>query len=355
VLWESLNSKLLSNNQNGRPVIGGIQSFSKQGIFFSRVYSAGTRTTNALVATLSGLPSHPTSNALASSRRSAQLPSLAAALSRAGYHTGFYYGGSLAFDNRGRYLLTGHYDKIVEKHDFEGEPPMSPWGVHDSIVLDRLFRDLDTASVPVLAATLTLSSHEPYTVPGSPTVIGNAPEKQFLNAQAYTDRAVSTFLTRLRKTSRWDSTLVVILGDHGSMFPLDTTSFWGAPREFNIPMIWVGGALAAHGLVIDAIGSQADVPALLLDQLGLDRSAFRWSKDFIIPRNAQFAYFAFPNAFGFVDPHGSYVFDNLSRKIVFRTGDQTAASVTAGRAFQQKVTESYETLAKSTVVAGISQ
>lgn len=242
--------------------------------------------------------------------------------------------------------MTAHYDNIIEKRDFDSSAPTSAWGVHDPAVLGKLIADIDTATVPVFAAVLTLSSHEPYTVPGLRVVPGRDEEARFLNAQAYTDRAVSTFLTRMRESPRWDSSLIVILGDHGSMFPLDTTSSWGVANEFNIPMVWLGGAVGTGGTVIDAIGSQCDMPALLLDQLAIDRSGFPWSRDFLIPGSAQFAFYAFPNTFGFVDPRGSYLFDNLAKKVVFRSGAPASASLAAGRAFQQRVTESYGAMTK---------
>jgi phosphoglycerol transferase MdoB-like AlkP superfamily enzyme len=348
VLWESLNWKMVSQERVAS--VPGLEAFAKQGILFSHIYAAGTRTTNGLVATLSGFPTHPVANPLASSRRSARLPSLAGSMAHAGYRTAFYYGGSLSFDNRGRYLRTSGYDHIVEKRNFDRAVPRSPWGVHDPFVLERLVDELDTASVPVFATTLTLSSHEPYTVPGLQIVKGHDAQHQFLNAQAYTDRAVSEFLLRLHRTTRWDSTLVVVIGDHGNMFPLDTSSFWGAPSMFRMPMIWLGGAVA-RDTVIDDVGSQVDIPALLLDQLGLNRSDFRWSKDVLVPEAPAFAFYAFQDAFGFVDRHGAFVFDNLARSLVYQSGHVVPASVAAGRAFQQNVMEMYRAMAIPAQVA----
>lgn len=345
IIWESLNSKLLAARQANKPLLSGLEGFARNGILFSRLYAAGPRTTNGLVATLGGLPSHPVANALRSFQRSARIPSLARTLSRLGYRASVHYGASLTFDNRVRYFMTGGYDAIIEKKDFPPGMRQSPWGVHDPITLTRLLNDLDTAQVPVFAVTLTLSSHEPFSVPGVATVKGGDPESRFLNAQAYTDRAVTEFLVGLERRGIWDSSLVVIVGDHGSIYPTGRPAFSGAPSEFNIPMVWLGGALAVRDSVIDAIGSQFDIPALIMDQLQIRDSTFRWANDFLRPGAVQFAFYSFPNAFGFVDKSGEYVFDNASKRVVYESGRVSRGSVVAGRAFQQAVTQAYVQMA----------
>lgn len=238
---------------------------------------------------------------------------------------------------------------LVRRRNFNRSLWKSPWGVHDSVVLSRLLDDLKRDKGPTFAVTLTLSAHEPYEVPGAPVVYGTDPQHRFLNAQAYTDRAVAGFLARLRASELWTDALVIIVGDHGSLYPPDTAKYAVAPSQFRIPMIWTGGVLRTTGVVIDDVGSQVDIAALLLDQLQMDHSEFRWSKDFTRQGVPRFAFYAFPNGFGFVDGTGSVVFDNEGAYEISGAKPQGGRLVSVGRAFQHALVRSYAQMADGSI------
>jgi phosphoglycerol transferase MdoB-like AlkP superfamily enzyme len=341
IFWESLTGKIVEREQGLHGITPGFNQLAQEGILFDRMYASGNRTTNGLVAVLSGLPSHPTANPLESPELVAALPRISVSMVNQGYRAGFFYGGPLSFDNRNRFLLRGRYDVIVERKDFDPSEWQSPWGVHDPVMLDRLFHSVDTASVPMFAVSFTLSSHEPFTVPGRVFVKGDNTESRFLNAQAYSDSAVYEFIQRAEKSSWWDSTLVVIVADHGSPYPYLGSPLASASGQYRIPMLWLGGALAVRDTVIHRIGSQADIPKVLFNQLGISSTQFHWSKDFLNPSSHPWAFYAFRNGFGFVDNSGAYVFDNVAKRVIQRFGAPTPASVRAGRAFQQMVMQSY--------------
>jgi hypothetical protein len=344
LFWESFTAKIAEPLGGMSGVTPGFTRLAKQGILFDNFYASGQRTTNGIVSALTGFPSHPRTNPLKSAELGARLPRLSVTMSRNGYRTGFYYGAPLSFDSRNRFLQHGHYDEIIEKKNFDRSLWESPWGVHDPHVLGRLFTALNSAKQPIFAVTLTLSSHEPFEVPGPTTIPGSTGDKLFLNAQAYTDRAVTQFIEHAQQESWWDSTLVIIVADHGSMLPGMRIPLVVSPEQFHIPMLWIGGALASHGEVIHRIGSQSDIPETLLAQLGMERDGFHWSKDFLAPGSRQFAFYAFRDGFGYVDPHGSVVFDNVAKSVIFKSGHPPPASVAAGRAFQQVITQAYHDL-----------
>ena len=344
VVWESLTGKIVEPLAGLHGVTPNITRLAHEGILFDRIYASGTRTTNGLVAVLTGFPSHPTENPLHSQELGAALPRVSVDMAEAGYRTGFFYGAALAFDSRNRFLLHGHYDVMVEKKDFPESEWGSAWGVHDRIMLGRLFSTVDTAKAPMFAVTLTLSSHEPFTVPGPVTIRGADADMKFLNAQAYTDRAVAEFVERAKKKSWWDSTLIVIIADHGSPYPAFGVPLAGASAQFRIPMLWLGGALAVRDTVIHKIGSQSDVPKTLLTQLGISTQQYRLSKDFLAPGTREFAFYSFRNGFGYIDASGGYVFDNVAKAVIYHFGAPPKSAIYAGRAFQQVVMEQYRDL-----------
>ena len=147
------------------------------------------------------------------------------------------------------------------------------WGVTDHIVLDTLYQRIlrYSADRPWHTACLTLASHEPWEVP-----YDRIPEDEVLNAMAYLDHAIGEFIDRLRQTSVWENTLVILIPDHGAHYPQGISE--ADPKKSHIPMIWTGGAVR-QAQRIETLCNQTDLAATLLGQLGIDHSAFTFSRD----------------------------------------------------------------------------
>jgi phosphoglycerol transferase MdoB-like AlkP superfamily enzyme len=341
IIWEGLTAKVVGPLGGRTDVTPNFGRLTHEGILFDGIYASGNRTPKGLPAVLSGFPSQPIQVVVKSWTKSAALPTLSGTLSRAGYRSAFYYGGELEFANIKTYLANGHYDRLVSKSDFNASDWNSKWGAHDHVVLGRVLDELETAQQPWLATVLTLSSHEPFDVPMKTVISGDDEEHQFLNSHVYADRSVADFIERARHQPWWDSTLVIITADHGNHYPEAPMMTEEAPEQYRIPMLWLGGALAVRDTVIHRIASQTDIVKTLLDQLGLSSSEYRWSKNFLTGAAPSSAYYAFKNGFGFVDPNGSYVFDNFSKRVTHQVGEVSAAAILAGRSFQQVTAQAY--------------
>ena len=107
-------------------------------------------------------------------------------------------------------------------------------------------------------------------------------------------------------------------------------------ERYKIPMIFYGPALAQTGVKVEAVGSQIDLAATLLSQLGLSHQEFAFSKDMLNPANPHFAFFTVPDAFGVVSDSGSVVFDNVAEKIYTNSLPDNAL-LEHGKAFLQKI------------------
>jgi phosphoglycerol transferase MdoB-like AlkP superfamily enzyme len=341
IIWESLTSKIVEPLGGMPGITPNLSRLAHDGILFSGIYASGERTPKGLPALLSGFPAQPMAMVIESADKSAALPSLSRSLSGGGYHTAFFHGGNPDFVNIRRYLLSTHFDRVIERSELRGNLVTIGLGVPDHIVLERMLTELRSAPRPVFFAVLTLSSHEPYNVPMTPVFEGRSPSVRFLNAHVYTDRSVGSFVDHAKRESWWDSALVIITADHGNREPEGPGMFLHAKEQYSIPMLWLGGALAVRDTIIPQIASQTDIPKTLLSQLGLRSDDFRWSKDFLAPGVPPFAYYSFPGLFGYVDDAGSYVFDNVSRSVVYSRGSVTGAAIAAGRAFQQVAVQGY--------------
>jgi len=111
---------------------------------------------------------------------------------------------------------------------------------------------------------------------------------------------------------------------------------------FSIPMLWLGGALAVRDTVISTLGVQTDLPRTLLSQLGLDGSAYRWSRDLLAPGTRSWAFATFSDGFIWVNPAGGAVaWDNIGRQPIASSGATGPADIRAGQAMLQALFGDY--------------
>ncbi|MEM6326937.1 MAG: sulfatase [Bacteroidota bacterium] len=75
---------------------------------------------------------------------------------------------------------------------------------------------------PFLLTLLTLSGHYPYAIPDESPRLAYAADDEplvdYLNAVAHTDRAIGDLVDGLDRLGVMDSTLIVVVGDHGQSF-----------------------------------------------------------------------------------------------------------------------------------------
>lgn len=344
LIWESLTAKVVGRLGGVAGVTPMLDSLSHEGILFDSLYASGDRSAQGLVAILSGFPTLPHVQIMNTPRKAAELPALSRDFDGAGYTTSFYYGGELAFANIKAYLINARFGRIIGEDAFAKSDRNSKWGAHDHVVLGRLLSDVPALPRPFFTTIFTLSSHEPFEIPVAPRFPGSDVESQFLSAHAYTDRSVGEFIRAAQREPWWDSTLVVIVGDHGHPLPrVHPSDGEQASARYHIPMLWLGGALAVHDTVIHRIGSQTDLAPTLLDQLHLASDDYRWGRDLFAGGGggASFAWFAYLDGFGFVDQRGRLVYDAIGRRVTQHAGDAGPPEVRAGLSWLREAYQSY--------------
>jgi phosphoglycerol transferase MdoB-like AlkP superfamily enzyme len=336
IIWESATAKVVKRLGGLPGITTHFDSLSHSGILFDAIYASGNRSAKGLAAVLSGWPAQSNAPILSSPARAARLPGLASDLAHAGYHTAFYYGGELEFADFKSYLVAHGFDHIVGEQDFDRKDWSSKWGAHDHVVLGRLLSDTRAAKRPFFTTLFTLSSHEPYDVPMAPAIQGTSEQAHFLNALVYTDRSIGAFVAQASREPWWDSTLVIIIADHGHPLPkLPAPPGEVASQLYHIPMLWLGGALATRDTVITVVGSQVDVAPTLLAQLGLPHAGYKWGKNLLAADVQPFAFFSYLDGFGWVDARGRLVYSYNTHQIMQRTPGADERAVRAGEAYQR--------------------
>ncbi len=305
ILLESVTANAIEALGGQPGVTPQLNKLSKEGILFTNMYANSFRTDRGLVSVLNGYPAQPTTSIMKFPAKSQTLPSIAKSLGQVGYEADMLYGGDINFTNMQSYFFSSGYNRITADRDFPLDTRLSKWGANDDVTFAHLFESISqrTAATPWLTTFLTLSSHEPFEVPYTRL------ENPYLNSVAFTDSCLGKFIDQMKALPAWQNTLVILVSDHGFRYPDTVKEF--APQRFHIPMLWIGGAVK-RPMRIDTLAMQTDLAATLLRQLNLPVAGFTFSKDIFDPTVPHYAFYTFPNSFGFIDATGVSVFDNES-------------------------------------------
>ena len=328
IVLESFSSMLMPSLGGQADVAVHLDSIAAEGVLFTHFYANSFRTDRGLVSILSGYPAQPTMSLMKYPRKTTHLPSIAGSLRSVGYDLRYYYGGDANFTNMRSYLINQGFEHIVSDVDFPLSERLSKWGVHDEHLFNRVWSDLSKESHahPLLHVIQTSSSHEPFDVPYHRL----ADER--LNAFAYTDSCVGRFVDHLKNSALWSNALVILVPDHLGAYPRDISNL--VTERYQIPLILTGGAIDRPRRV-ETIGSQHDIAATLLGQMGIDHQEFTFSKDMMDPHAPHFAFFTVPDAFGMVSEENELIYDNKSHRTVVDRGRQKSYNLLRGQAYLQ--------------------
>lgn len=337
VIMESFASDIMPSMGSYKDVAVCLDSIAQQSILFTRFYANSFRTDRGMVSILSGYPAQPTTSIMRYPRKTSQLPSIARNLAKyKNYKTTYYYGGDADFCNMRSYLVSQGYQHIISDANFPIEDKLSKWGVPDHIVAARMMEDIkaqQNEKRPMLRILQTSSSHEPFEVPY------HRLKNKRLNAFAYTDSVMGAIVREYRKLPRWKNTLIVFVPDHVGGYKENLNDH--DRSRYQIPLILAGGAIS-RPMKVGIIGSQHDIAATLLGQLGVEHREFTFSKNMMSDATPKFALFAVNDAFGIVSEENSLIYDNRAKRIVYDKGKK-GFNLKRGQAYLQKL---YDDLAK---------
>ena len=330
VIAESFSSHLMPS-QGGEAIAVCLDSMARDGVLFDNFYASSFRTDRALPAILGAIPGQPTTSLMKYADKTEGLPSLPRALKDAGYSIKYYYGGDVNFTNMKSYLVNCGFNDIVCDKDFALADRTGKWGAHDHLLFRRVLDDArtDTSDSPHFRVIQTSSSHEPFEVP-----YAGRHSDPAANAFAYTDSCIGDFARNVADLPR--RSLIIIVPDHYGCYP---TGLDSEEQRHHVPMVFSGNALTRHGVRIDRFGSQPDLAATLLGQLGIDASDFVFSRDMLSDISSPFAFYSSPNAISLSDSTATATVDIVSGQI---TGDSVNAD--KAKAYLQKLYDYLDSL-----------
>ncbi len=289
---------------------------AKKGVLFTNIYATNTTSEIGNTSIFAGYPSIPETAISLYPEKHRNLPTINEKLKKQGYSTRYLFSGDLKYGNIKGFLMEHGFDKLKDENDFPSGLKKGKLNYYDKDLYSFLLTEINSAKEPFLQCAFTGSTHSPYDHPRSSKPKFSGEEASYLNSMIYADKCLAEFIAKSKTQEWYKNTVFVVVSDHGHASPGINSPFETA--FFNIPLLIFGDPIspAYHGKKIETLGSQADLAATLLHQLGLASDEFIFSKDLMSPTVKEFAFFSTIRGYGYISPAGSLRYNFDSKKII---------------------------------------
>lgn len=162
------------------------------------------------------------------------------------------HGGEGHFDNQVAYWKRHGVLRMMDLHHFPPETPRTGWGISDRAFFLETVSQLQAgrkAGEIRAGFLLSVSNHIPWEVPiDAPNKMnqvafsGQHPSEKTV---WYVDNAIGEWVEKMKAAHLWDSTLVILVGDHGILAP----SLYQTPVESRFQQLGHVGFLLSGGIV----------------------------------------------------------------------------------------------------------
>lgn len=195
-----------------------LDSLMRGGHTFTRSYSNGRKSIDALPSVMSSIPSMQTPFVLLPQSLTA-IRGIPGLLADEGYSTAFFNGspsGSMGFAaymklvGVDRYFAQEDYEAARGTADFDGF-----WGIWDMSFLQYMETEISRMPEPFFASVFTLTSHHPFVVPAEFESLPSGRSK-IHKPVAYTDLSIRRFFETASRQPWFDNTVFVFVADHVS-------------------------------------------------------------------------------------------------------------------------------------------
>jgi phosphoglycerol transferase MdoB-like AlkP superfamily enzyme len=315
VLLESWTADVIAPTSGDSLTTPRFTQLCGDGLLLPNHYATGFRTEQGLCAILSGFPAQPTTTIMREFGKFDRLPSLVRELDSAGYRSTYWYSGDLDFANTRAYLSSMGFDRLLDERSVPARR-RTRWGAFDEELFAFHLREAGADARPFFHVLMTATSHEPFEAPVRRVFQSEREPFRYRNTVHYTDSCLGAFIDSARTRSWWDSTLVVIVADHGHHLPRYRPMYSAA--RHRVPCLFTGGALRAElrGTRDPVTGCHVDLPVTLLAQLGIRTWTAPWGNDLFDSGAPHRAFWTFNEGIGIADSVQTVVHDPIGDQLM---------------------------------------
>ncbi|HTN16884.1 MAG TPA: LTA synthase family protein [Chitinophagaceae bacterium] len=265
-----------------------LDSLMQHSFVCTRAFANANRSADGIPAILAGIPSLQEEPFASSPYGANRISSLASLLAREGYSSTFYHGGTngtMSFDNFAASAGFRHYvgrSEYPEPKDYDGN-----WGIWDEPFLQFAVKDIGTMKEPFCASVFTLSSHQPFAIPGKYKGVFPKGTLPIHESIGYTDNALRLFFKTAQKQSWYANTLFVLVADHCFALAEDDYYHYHQGR-FAIPIVYFAPGDTALIGQTDTLTQQIDILPSVMEYVGYPDSFFAFGNSIFSPAPYRF-------------------------------------------------------------------
>lgn len=339
LVMESVGARPLGHYGATYDTTPELSRLARQGVTFQRVYASQPYTSNAMAGIFCSI--YPWHGWRSLPRRDPDLniTGMGNVLQSAGYRTGMLHTGDMQFDNEKRFLKQHGFDEVhdvwslqsVLGGEFPGaDTPDATPGMHlhlpDGLLLPAATRWIDADRTrPFFLALWTIQTHHPYFAEPSqiPFEPGDLEQNRYLNAIRVSDQLLGDLVNELGKRGLLDSTIIVVLGDHGEAFGQHAHHGHSKTiydEELHIPLVIASPQLPQQNQRLDMLGQQIDIAPTILELLGLAAPAGWQGRSLFANDRTNRAYFFtafYQYLFGVIEGDRKYIWNASTGRAQF--------------------------------------
>jgi hypothetical protein len=274
VILESTGSRHLGLYGAATDPMPNLTELGRRAIVFDRAYAVYPESVKGLFATLcSRYPAFDTAPEIYAGASCAAVPS---SLAAAGYRTALFHSGRFEYLGM-RAIVDGRGFEVLEDAGAIGGRVDSSFGVDESSTIQRTLRWIDSVErdQPFFLTYLPIAGHHPYATSAPGPYRGSDDFTRYLNALHDSDRALGQLLEGLRARHLEESTLVIVMGDHGEAFGEHpgnfAHTFFIHEENVRVPYVIAAPGAIARRITVNRIASVIDTAPTILDLVGLPR------------------------------------------------------------------------------------
>ena len=341
--WAAEGIGCLSSTKGATPQFDAL---ANEGLLFTNIYATGHTSEIGNSSIFSGQPALPEIAITLQPDKHRKLRCLNQDLKSLGYSSHYLFGGDLKYGNIGSYFMDHGFDQLIDEDDFPSGLSKGKLNYYDRDLFKEFLRRINGTKTPFMHCVFTGSTHSPYDHPKSSRQNWKGKESEFMNSLIYADECLGQFMRNCKSQSWFDNTIFVFVADHGHATP--KYADYSCTEFYRIPLLIWGQPLKQdyRGKRIDKVGSQTDIPATILYQMGQGYDAYPWSKDLLNPNAPEFAMHTTINGYGWITDKGSTVYEYFQKKRIrntFKSAD-SASEIEKGNAFIVEVYRAFKGL-----------
>ena len=269
IIMESMGNDLLTRSGHFQGLTPFLDSLANQSLYFDNCFSTGKHTISGVFSSLCSFANtfqdDPTYqlNPI-KSEPVLSYNNLPNALKDNGYNTVFFVPHEASWEKLDIFLLKNGIDKIYSDNEYDKNAERSSWGVNDEYLLNfavKALNDYDSDK-PFFATILTVSNHQPYILPKT---YQRKSKNDREAAIQFADYALQDFFEKSSKTSWFDNTVFVLVGDHGRDY---VKSYTPPVSYFHVPLVFYCPSLI-EPQVSSNFASQVDIFPTVMDLLNI--------------------------------------------------------------------------------------